>query len=218
MSFNDVDEQLETGAADIFETPVIEVPRAQPEAHRAVITSVESGHSSEKGTPFVQINWQSRDVPTIEDNMKIWIPKMVEESGFSAKFNPKSMESPQQTSFRMGIASSDRRATLQELVFNAEGDVEIEEGKKPLHVKNSLARAAGRDPVELGLKAAHTLEEYAANIHAMLQGLECVVVRKAKGGDDPAFANRLEAKAFLPADIAETNPKRLKGLRLVWES
>lgn len=198
-----MEEEMQEGTQvdEVFGGTAIPVPPFQPDAHRVTITAVGSGHSSDKGTPFIEIFWRSIDVPTLERTTKVWIPREYEEAGFPARFDTKTMAEGQQISYRLGIRSSDNSATLQILVENPD----------------SIAKQAGRDPVELGLKRATTLEEYADNLNKMLQGIDCIITRKARGGDDPAFANTPEVKRWFPIDIAERRPKVLKGLQLAWK-
>lgn len=200
MSMYDVESV--TQSADIFETPEVKAPPFEKDAHQAVIVSVDSGHSREKETPYVQINFVSKNAPSVEGNIKIWLPKAFEAAGFGVKFDPSVLDSGQQTSYRINVASSDKRAALQQLVFNPD----------------SIARKAGRDPVELGLKQATTLAEYAQNLNAMLQNIEVIVLRGPRGGDDPTFANVGEAKRFLAPDVVDNKPKLLNGYQLAWQN
>lgn len=202
MSAYKVDEIEAVAGADIFAVQEIAPPPFVPDAHQVIITSVESGHSADKGTPYVQINWRSKDVPTLESNTRLYFAKEFEDSGFSATFDPKTLSPGHQIWFRGTVASKDKTATLQRLVFN----------------EDSVARKAGRDPVELGLKIATTLEGYTSNLNEMLQGVDAFIIRKARGGDDPAFANQAEVKRFLPYDAYENNPKLFKNLVLQWEN
>lgn len=202
MSYTEVENVVEQQQDDVFSTPELVAPKPEPIAHRATITAVTGRHVGEKETPAIDILWVSRDIPTVEGKMTIWIPRAYEAAGFAADFDPTTMEPGQQTSFRIGIASSDKRAALQQLVFNAD----------------SVARAAGRNPKDLGLKRATTLEEYAANLNSMLQGVEAIAFLRARGGDDPAFANNLEAKRFAGPDAYEQRPKMFKGYRLAWQN
>lgn len=202
-----LDEQ-ETGA-DFFETPVIAVPRTPPDAHRVVVTSVTSKHlNNDKQTAVISINVTSRDVPTLETSLDIFLPKVFEEgialgSKFGVSTMPEEEGNKQQTSYRMGIANSDKTATLQRLVFNPD----------------SVARGAGRDPVALELKRnPQSLDEYTENLNKMLEGVEAIMLRRERGGDDVAFAHSLQVRDLLPADEFERNPKRFKKYVCAWDS
>jgi hypothetical protein len=192
-----------------FETPEISVPASSPDAHRAVITSVTTRHlNNDKQTAIISIGLTSRDVPTLETALDIFVPKGYEEnialgSKFDASTLPEQEGDKQQTSFRLGIANSEKTAALQRYVFNT----------------NSIARRAGRDPIELGLNPrAKTLDEYVDNINKMLQGVEVIFLRRERGGDDPAFKHQLNVRDIVSSDEFETNPKRFKKYVLAWES
>ena len=199
-------EQVGAGE-DFFETPEISVPASPPDAHRAVVTSVTSKTlNNDKQTAVISINLTSRDVPTLETSLDIFVPKGYEESfGSGVKFSPADLPeeegNKQQTSFRLGIANSDKTASLQRYVFNPD----------------SVARKSGRDPVELELvKNPSTFEEYVSNLNKMLQGVECIFLRRERGGDDPAFKHQLSVRDIVSSDEFETNPKRFRKYQLAW--
>jgi hypothetical protein len=198
---------------DFFDTPQLEVAATEPEAHRAVITAVTLNKiSSREDWPVIEINLTSRDVPTLEQRYSIFLPKAFDDTAVAAgrKFDPKSLPedangdfwSKQQTMFTRNVANSDSTAALQKLVFNTD----------------SVARHAGKDPVQEGLVRPTTVEEYASNISKMLTGVECIMLLRERGGDDPAFKHQLQVKDILSADEAENNPKRLKKYTLKWEN
>lgn len=204
-----IDEEAmqETGADDVFDTPAISVPASAPDAHRAVVTGVTLKRlNNEKETAVISIALTSRDVPTLEQTLDIFVPKGYE-TGISegAAFDPNTLPeeegNKQQTSFRMGFANSEKTASLQRFVFNPD----------------SIARKAGRDPRELGLTRATTLEGYVDNISKMLTGVEVIFLRRERGGDDPAFKHQLQVRDLVPADEYENNPKRFKRYQLAWE-
>lgn len=198
------DEQDQQQGADIFDTPEIKVPPSPPDAHRAQVTSVTSKHlNNDKQTGVVSVNLTSRDVATLETSLDIFIPRGFEESlGSGVPFDPRALPeedgNKQQTSYRLGIANSDKTATVQKLVI--------------------LAKRAGKDPAALGLSKPTSLEEYSSNLNAMLQGLEVIMLRRERGGDDPAFAHQLQVRDITAADEAENNPKRFKKYKKAWES
>lgn len=203
-----LDQQTGAEAVDVFETPEIAVPKTPPDAHRAVVTSVSGKHlSNDKQTAVISVNMTSRDVPTLETSLDIFVPKGFEENiALGSKFDPTTLPdeegNKQQTSFRMGIANSDKTATLQRLVFNTD----------------SIARKAGRDPIELGLTRATNFDGYVENLNKMLSGVEVIFLRRERGGDDPAFSHQLQVRDVLPADTYEMNPKRFAKYVCAWES
>lgn len=193
------------GVDDFFDTPSIEVPKTPPDAHRATITAVTLKRlNNDKETAVIVVGLLSRDVPTLETSLDVFVPKGYEEnialgSGFDPSTLPEEEGNKQQTSFRMGIANSDKTATMQRLY--------------------AIARGAGRDPNELGLeRKPQTIDAYAENYNKLLQGLEVIFLRRERGGDDPAFSHQLQVRDVLPADEYERNQKRFKKYQLAWEA
>lgn len=198
--------EIETGD-DFFQTPALEVPVTPPQIHRAIVNGVSYVElNNEKGSKKISISLTSRDVPTLDQRLDIWVPK-----GFAAnvalgsKFDPKTLpEEPgnkQQGTFTRGFANSDKTATLQRFVFNPD----------------SIARRAGRDPIELGLtRNPQTMVEYTENLSKMLSGLEVLMTMREQGGDDPAFKHSLEVKDLFAPDEAELNPKKFKNFQKAW--
>ena len=202
------EENVLTQEDSFFETPEIQVPRTPPDAHRAKITGVTLARlNNDKQTAVIEIGVVSQDVPTLEDKLSIFVPKGYEEGvSQGSRFDPTSLPeeegNKQQSSYRYGFSNSDKTATMQLLVTNAD----------------SVARRAGRNPIELELKRnPATLEEYVENIGKMLTGLDVIMIRREKGGDDAAFAHRLVVKDILAADEYERNPKRFKRYVLAWD-
>jgi hypothetical protein len=193
-----------TGADDFFSVPELVVPPSPPEAHRAVITSVTTTTlNNEKQSTKISINLTSRDVPTVDKSLDIWVPKEYLAVIGSPTFDPTTLAQGQQISFRMNFSNSDKSATLQKLVFNP----------------SSVARSAGRDPIQLGLKkvAPGDLEGFVSNLNAMLQGLEVIMLLRERGGEPP-YNHTLEVKDILAADAYETSPKRFQKYQLAWEN
>ena len=206
---------------DVFDTPTIEVPATEPEVHRGVVTGVSVRRlNNEKQTAILSIGLVSKDVPTLEKSLDIFIPKGYEEgigdSSFDVSSLPEEQGNKQQTSYRMGIANSEKTAALQRYVFNRAGTYQNSKGKDVL-VADSIARKAGRNPIELGLKKATTLDELAENVGKMLQGVDVLFTLKERGVDDPAFSHQLNVKDIFSADEYELNPKKFKSFRPAWE-
>lgn len=206
-----MEDEMVQSQEDVFATPVIEVPPSQPDAHRAVINGVILKHiDSRENWPVIEIELTSIDVPTIQDKIAVFVPKGFEEhvdqgTKFDTKTLPQvkgSFWTEEQTMFARNIANGDNAAVLQTLVFN----------------QDSVARRSGRDPIELGLKKPTNLEEYTENISKMLIGLECIVTRRERGGDDPAFKHQLQMKRIFAADEYERNPKFFRKYVLAWDS
>ncbi len=206
---------------DVFDTPMLEVPATAPEVHRGTVTGVTLRRlNNEKQTSIISIGLVSRDVPTLEKSMDIFVPKLWEESiadlsGFKASELPSEKGNNQKFSYQAGISNSDRTARLQRYVFNKETTATNSKGKE-FQVKDSIARAAGRNPIELGLTKPTTLEEYTENVNKMLQGLDVLFTMKERGGDDPAFSHQLNVQDLFSPDEYELNPKKFKSYAPAW--
>src|SRR6185369_9988021 len=69
------------GADDFFDTPAIEVPKTAPDAHRATITEVTLRRlNNDKETAVISIGLVSRDVPTLETSLDVFVPKVWEQN------------------------------------------------------------------------------------------------------------------------------------------
>jgi hypothetical protein len=195
---NNTYEDIETGTdLDFFQTPELEVPPSQPEAHRATVTAVTSGTINDSWTK-ITVGLVSRDVPTVDQKFEILLPKGYTDSIGSGKaFDPKTLPANAQKSYSIGVANSDKNATLQELI--------------------KLAADAGRNPVELGLSRPTDFESYAEGLGKMLVGLEVIMLLREKGGEPP-FNHQLIAKRIVSADSYEKSPKLFKKYQLAWEN
>ena len=198
------DEVEVTGTDDFFDTPAIEVPKTPPDAHRATITAVTLKRlNNDKETAVIVVSLVSRDVPTLETSLDVFVPKVwVENIGLGGAFDaatlPEEEGNKQQTSYRMGIGNSERTATMQRLY--------------------KIARDAGKDPIELGLdRKPQSLEAYVENYNKLLQGIDVIFLRRERGGDDPAFSHQLQVRDVLSATEAETNPKRFRKYQCAWQ-
>ncbi len=186
-----VDTVNTTNEDDIFYLPPLDAPKSDPDAHRAVITGVTFGRvNNEKQTGMIEIGLVSRDVPTLDQKLTVWVGKALEPAVLG-QVDPKTLPENQQTSYRISFSDKSGRALMQRLVFGAD----------------SIAIKAGRNAKELGLKRATTIEEYASNLNEMLQGVEVIMLRDERGGLNPAFEHTLEPKNIVPPDAYETSPK-----------
>lgn len=207
-------DQVVGGDDDVFATPEIVVPASPPEAHNASVSSVTLKRiDSRDNWPVLEIGLVSRDLPTLEDRISVFLPKTWADGGgiaLGSKFDPSGLPedkangyfAQEQTMFQRGVANGDKSATLQQLVFNPD----------------SVARSAGRTAAEVGwVPNPKTVDEYVENLGKMLIGVDCIMVRREKGGDDPAFKHALQASRLVPFNHYEQNPKFFKKLKLAWE-
>jgi hypothetical protein len=188
-------------ADDIFPTEPLPVPPAIPDAHRAVINAVELRHyDNGKGTVALVIHLQSQDIPTLQAEFPIFLPKLFVEN---IKVDPNSLpdqpENKQRSVYRMHIASEDGRATLQKL--------------------RKLAKDAHRSVESVGITAPSTnIDEFAENHSKLLSGLECVFYRATeKSAENTEYAHRLRVKGILSVEEAMKVPKFLRSYKRMWE-
>ena len=185
------------GSDDPFATSELPVPPAQPDAHRGRITGVTL-ETFESGSSAVKVSLQSTDVPTLETNMMVFLPRaFVEDIAVDATHLPEEEGNKQQTSFRIGVANSDGTATLQEL--------------RKLCKDEQGNWLPGRTPTELGLTKATDIASFVENHNKMLSGLDVIFYRKPDAGEgvDPRFKNQLRVRGIVAVSNAD-NPKFLK--------
>jgi hypothetical protein len=180
-------------ADDIFPTAPLPVPSAIPDAHMAIINSVElRRYENGKGTVALVVHLESKDVPTLQTEFLIFLPKLFVEN---IKVDPNSLpdepENKQQTVYRMRIASKDGTATLQKL--------------------RKLAQDAHRSVESVGITGPSTnVDEFAENHSKLLSGLECVFYRATeKSAENTEYANRLRVKGILSVEDAMKKTKLL---------
>ena len=188
-------------ADDVFPTDPLPVPPAIPDAHRATINGVElRRYDNGKGTVALVVHLQSQDIPTLQTEFQIFLPKLFVEN---IKVDPNSLpdepDNKQQTVYRMRIASKDGSATLQKL--------------------RKLAQDAQRTVEGVGITGPSTnIDEFAENHSKLLSGLECVFIRATeKSAEHTEFANRLRVKGILSIDDAMKKSKLLRGYKKMWE-
>ncbi len=185
-------------ADDIFPTNPLPVPPAIPDAHRATIISVEARHyDNEKGTISLVVHLTSLDVPSLQTEFVIFLPKLFAENiKVDPTTLPDELGNKQKTVYRMRVASADGRSTLQKL--------------------RKLADDAGRTIYSVGITRRSTnIDEYAENLSKLLIGLEVVFYREPD--KDGEFTHRLRVRGIMPIDTV-SKPKLLKKYQKAWES
>jgi hypothetical protein len=73
--------------------------------------------------------------------------------------------------------------------------------------------------MELGVpRSVATVDEYVEKVLGpMATGVECIFLRRERGGDDPAFSHQLQVRKVVSADAAETTPKLFNKYVKAWE-
>ena len=180
----------------------LDAPKTPPDAHRAVITGVTFRRvNNEKRTGMINIGLTSRDVPTLDQELTIWVPTALE-AVLLGKAKPSDLPENNQVSYRISISAKDGSAQLQRWAFGA--TIADRNGNKTF--VPSIAQNAGRETSDLPM--ATTIEEFTANLNSLLQGLEVIMIRRERGGDDPRFSHNLEPSDIVASDEPETNPRR----------
>jgi hypothetical protein len=185
-------------ADDIFPANPLPVPPAIPDAHRATIISVEARHyDNEKGTVSIVVHLTSLDVPSLQTEFEIFLPKLFAENiKIDPNTLPDELGNKQRTVYRMRVASADGRSTLQKL--------------------RKLAEEAGRTIYSVGItRPSSNIDEYAENHSKLLTGLEVVFYREPD--KDGEFTHRLRVRGIMPIDTV-SKPKLLKKYQKAWES
>lgn len=204
MSFDEVQQ-----GADVFDIPEyeLEVPPQKPDAHNAIITSIERV-DFDSGTTGIKINLHSTD-EDFDTDFTLFPPA---EYVANPNLNPKDPEqlsnvvpvgkkqSPQQR-YAAVVLNSNKTADLQKL--------------------REIARQQGREPNAefvqgvLGKARAETFDDVIAVHNALLQNATCVFTRRPDKNDDVRFNGRLRVSAIIPTAEAY-DPKALKKYRKAW--
>jgi hypothetical protein len=147
--------------------PVEEEVHHEDEAHQATILGARLARK-EDGRILIIVKITSRDAHCM-DELEIEIPAAFEQGltqgcAFDPSTLPEDEEhGKQQTMFRIGFANRKHDAWLEKLVFNMD----------------SISRGFGKDPKALDIIARpQSLEEYVHNLHEMLSGVECILLRR----------------------------------------
>lgn len=202
----------ETLADDPLATPEIDVPAAEPEAHRGEIVSVEM-NTAGTGSVSFRVNLRSIDNGR-EDKLDVWLPR-----GFVENINvdPKTLPEDklnggmQQTSYRIGVANSGKKDSKTGKKIGR-GDATIQ---KLRYLAMKLGRRYTGPPAE-------TIGDFIAAHNEMMSGLAGIVYVKRpeqiKEDDDPRFAGQLRVKDIIDENEAfDPRNRNLKGVRKMWE-
>lgn len=201
------EEAIETPS--VLDTPEIKQPARPNDAHRGRIESVVLTDPNDNGNRAIHITLTSIDTGQT-DETDIWLPKdFVEDinidpetlsTGEKDPVTGEVIEPNQRGSYGMGIANSDKDATLQTLRI--------------------LAAQVGR-ALPPDAKNPTNIEEYVDLHGELLTGLELVYTRtrpsKKRQAENPQFRNVLRISRFLPIEGTVGNPKVLRKYVKAWE-
>ena len=210
---NDAEQQVidpQTGEAvetpSVLDTPEIKQPAAKPQAHRGRIEAVTLTEPSDNGNVAIKFSLTSIDTGR-EDELSVWLPKdFVADIGIDPETLSTGEKDPttgeviepnQRGSYAMGIANSDKTATLQNLRI--------------------LAAQANR-VLPPDSKNPTTIEEYVELHGELLTGLEIVyTLTPNKKAEDPRFRNFLRVSRFMSIEDTVGNPKVLRKYVKAWD-
>lgn len=182
---------------DILSTPELAAPKAEPDAHVGVINGVTiERFDNEKQSVALKFSLTSRNVPTLDQEYSLFLPKQFAENiNVDPTTLPAEEGNNQKQQYAIGIANDTKDATLQ--------------------VLRRIAYEQGRSLQ--GMQRPTNLEEFVDVLNALLSGVEVVFVRRPdKKADDPRFRNRLRVQGFYAPSVVN-NPKMLKNYRKMWE-
>ena len=199
-----IEEVLETPS--VLDTPEIKQPAAKPQAHRGRIEAVTLTDPNEKGNRSIKFTLTSIDTGR-EDELDVWLPQdFVADIGIdpetlsTGEKDPttgETIEPNQRASYGMGIANSDKTATLQSLrIFAAQA--------------NRVLPPDSKNPTNI--------EEYVELHGELLTGLESVyILTPNKKAEDPRFRNFLRVSRFMSVEDTVGNPKVLRKYLKAWD-
>lgn len=198
------EEAIETPS--VLDTPEIKQPTPKPQAHRGRIEAVTLTEPSENGNRAIKFSLTSIDTGR-EDEQNVWLPKdFVEDitidpetlsTGEKDPTTGEVIEANQRGSYAMGIANSDKTATLQALRI--------------------IAAQVGR-VLPPDSKTPTNIEEYVELHGELLTGLEVVyTLTPNRKAEDPRFRNILRVSRFMSIEDTVGNPKVLKKYLKAWD-
>ncbi len=201
------EEAIETPS--VLDTPEIKQPARPNDAHRGRIESVVLTDPNDNGNRAIHITLTSLDTGQT-DETDIWLPKdFVENINIDPETLPTGEKDPvtgevieanQRGSYGMGIANSDKDATLQTLRI--------------------LAAKVGQ-ALPPDAKNPTNIEEYVDLHGELLTGLELVYTRtrpsKKRQAENPQFRNVLRINRFFPIEGTVGNPKVLRKYVKAWD-
>lgn len=196
-----------TAADDILDTPELETPPAEADAHRGEITSVESKFFENTGTTGIQVNLKSHDA-AFEAELMYWPPKEFVTNYAEVMADPTVLSdtppvgkkrSPRQA-FAAVIANTDKDAEIQKLVAIA---------TEALGDEGAKARVAGLPkPTNFG--------DFVAKLNVLLAGVPVVFTRKAdEKAENPAYRKKLKVNRIYGMGILGST-KALKNYKKAW--
>jgi hypothetical protein len=194
------------GGDDLLATEELELPPAQPDAHRATIQAVTLETFEKTGSKGIKVSLKSQDAdfetdliffpPTAFTDNPLVDPKTLSDVPPEGK-----KQSPKQR-YAQTVANSKGTADLQSLRAVAK-----EQGR---------AFDAAAFQAALGKTSFSTIEEYVAVYNHVLAGLDVVFTRRPeKNEEDPRFDGRLKVNRILPISVAY-DPKQLKNYKKAW--
>lgn len=193
-------EEVAAGDRSLFQqmfpdTPELEVPVPDPQAHRGTIEGV-SRRDADTGTVGIQVDLKSIDTG-LTDNLTIWLPKVFSDDIHVNPLDISDVPAP-------GKKQSPKERYGQ-VVHNKKNNAELDK---------LLAIAAEADRVPAGVPA--DLDEYVAMLNELLTGVQVVFVRRVERNSDPQFADKLKVQRIESITTADNDKFYRKGFRKMW--
>lgn len=163
------------------------------DAHHATITGVDIREEGERLLLVVELKSLDEDLRS-EFPLELpraWPAHIAEGSQFDPSVLTDEWTDAQQVLYRRTIANRKNDAWLQRLVFQ----------------DFSVARMGGRDPSDVPdlIRHPRNLKDYLANLHLMLVGVECLMLRR-KG----------QVWDVLQKGVYHDDDHKLRGYELAW--
>lgn len=195
---------------DVLDTPQVEAPPREPDAHQGVVVSVER-KDFDTGSVAIQVNLQSLN-NGITDNLMIWPPKtFVENTGaFLDPATAADTIAALSTDPKPGKGkASSERARYSATISSTDGSADVQKLR---------TIAAGQGRTTAGKERPTNFDEFVALLNELTSGMEVVFTRNPDNkADDPRFKGKLRVSGIYGPETA-SDPKRFKRAHKAWET
>src|SRR5512146_1072943 len=190
------------GFEDWFETPSLDTPVGDADAHQAVITGVRLDRY-DSGASAIVLSMNSLDDPAVAEQVyKIFVPRAFADDIY---VDPAQLASVPEEGKKQSEQQSYGRN-----IRNKQGTAELQKLQK-------IAFDQGRNVQSLGLSRPSTLDELVANLGAILANVQIVFARRPNMDEEnPQYYGRLEVRNIYGPDVI-SNPKALRKYHRAWE-
>ncbi len=184
---------------DGIETPEIRVPIPDPQAHRGQITTMGL-ETFPSGTTSMFFNLLSAENGR-EDKFQVWLPRdWVEDITIGGTNDPRN------------LPEEDKNRQFSSYVRN----IYNSSGTAVFQVLRQIAAKAGRALPDDTERPA-TLDEFYAQMEAIIPGIDVVYTLAAEKNAEPQYAHILKVRGVFDPEDVIGNPKKLKKFDKLWE-